>query len=265
MRNLIVAVMSALALSACATNTVSNTAKPVVAPLAQEAQGQPANSSLTYDMGTRVQPDYPGFDVIYGIQGSVVLMTLVMPSGQVVDIKVEKSAGYRELDRAAINAVRQWHFIPGRKNGVAVAGYARIPFNFSAKNLVVPRDWPANYIHARFVLDTHTTPYPSVDDALLAVSTSLHAPIAVSSNRKIQNFAIRDNQGMVREWWLFTDMDTEYAMALHYVFAGAPEAPEIRVSALCRGGTEFCDSRTSWLLTGPIYARNSQPSAASSP
>lgn len=265
MRNLIVAVVSALALSACATNTVSNTAKPVVAPMAQQVQAPPANSSLTYDMGARVQPIYPGFDAIYGIQGTAVLLVLVMPSGQVVDIKVEKSAGYRELDRAAIDAVRQWHFIPGRKNGVAVAGYARIPVNFSVNNWSVPKNWPANYVHPHSVLDTHTIPYASVDDALLAVATASGAPITVNPPRKVQSFIIRDDSGMVREWWSFTDMDTEYAMALRYVFSGTPEAPEIRVSALCRAGAEFCGNRTSWLLTGPIFARNSQPSAASSP
>ncbi|OOG49548.1 energy transducer TonB [Rhodanobacter sp. C01] len=265
MRNLIVAVMSALALSDCATNTVSNTAKPVVVSMTQQVQTQPTTRAITYDMSTRVQPVYPGFDTIYGIQGTVVVMVLVKSDGQVAHARVDKYAAYPELDDAAINAVRQWHFIPGRKNGLAVSGYARIPVNFSVDKWLVPKDWPANYIHARSVLDIHAIPYSSVDDALLAVSTALREPIGFSPSGKIQNFPIRDNQGIVREWWLFADMDSEYAMAVHYVFAGTTAAPEIRVSSLCRGGAGFCDSRTSWLLMGPVFARNSQPSDASSP
>lgn len=256
--------MCALAVSACATNIVSNTAKPVVAPMPQQVEAQPANSSLSYVTGPRAQPIYPGFDAIYGIQGTAVLMVLVTPDGQVTSVRVDKSAGDRQLDRAAINAARQWHFIAGRKNGVAVPGYARIPVNFSMEHYSLPNDWPTNYIHPRYVLDTQPMPYASVDDALLAVSTA-RVPMSIIPSRESQTFIILDNKGSVHEWWIFADMDTEYATAIRYVFAGTPAAPEIKVSALCRGGASFCDSRAPWLLRGPVFARASQSSAASSP
>jgi protein TonB len=267
MRNLTLAAVCALAVSACATNASNNRPQSMVAPIEQKEQALPASSGLNYDSPSRVQPIYPGFDSVYGIQGTVILMALVMPDGRVTSIRVEKSAGDRQLDRAAINAVRQWRFIAERKNGVAVEGYARIPVNFSVEVPSLPDNWPANYAHPRSVLDTDPIPYPSVDDALLAVSTAAGEPIAINTSSEAQTYIIRDSKGSVHEWWIFTDMDTAYATALRYVFtySGTPSTPEVKVSALCRSGVSFCDSRASWLLRGPVFARGAQPTAASTP
>ena len=48
---------------------------------------------------------------------------------------MEKSSGYRELDRAAIAAVKTWTFNPGVRNGVRYEGYALVPFDFNLNEL----------------------------------------------------------------------------------------------------------------------------------
>jgi hypothetical protein len=109
-------------------------------------------------------------------------------------------------------------------------------------------------------------PYASVDDALLSL-TAARGSMEIISGRKSQTFIVRDDKGAVHEWWIFMDMDTEYATALRYTFTGSgmPAAPEIKVSVLCRGGTAFCDSRAPWFVRGPVFARGLQPSAERSP
>ena len=91
--------------------------------------------------------------------------------------------------------------------------------------------------------------------------------MSIIPSRESQMFVIRDDKGAVHEWWIFTDMDTEYATALRYTFTytGMPAVPEIKVSALCRGGASFCDSKASWLLRGPLFATGLQSSAEKSP
>jgi protein TonB len=263
MRNLTLAAVCALAVSACATSTSNNRVPSSAAPAAQKVEASQADSDLRYDPAFQAKPIYPGFDAVYGVGGVAVVMALVKPDGRVAGIKVEESSGDRELDRAAINAVSQWHFFPTRRKGVAVAGYARIPINFDVPHTTAPEQWPASYIHAHYVLDAHPISYASVDDALLAVSTEAGTPMLVSTSREPVTFVIRNKDGTVREWWIFTDMDTEDATALRYVFisTGSPPAAEIAASALCRSGPMICNSRNQWLLKGPAFARGRQSGA----
>jgi protein TonB len=257
MRHMTLVAVCALAVSACATNSSNNQAQSSAAPAAQKVQASQADSDLRYDPAFQAKPIYPGFDTVYGVEGIAVVVALVKPDGRVAGIKVEESTGDRELDRAAINAVNQWRFFPERKNGVAVAGYARIPVSFDVQHSTAPQAWPASYVHAQYVLDTHPISYASVDEALLAVSTTAGTPVAINTSRESLTFIIRNKDGTAREWWIFTDMDTEDATALRYVFTstGSPPSAEIAVSALCRSGHAFCDSRNQWLLKGPVFAR----------
>ena len=62
-------------------------------------------------------------------------MILVGIDGTPKDIKVEKSSGYRELDRAALDAARRWRFNPEIRNGRKVEGYARVPVSFNLNSL----------------------------------------------------------------------------------------------------------------------------------
>ena len=39
-------------------------------------------------------------------------------------------SGSRDLDRAAVNAVRQWRFQPAQSNGQPVPGTIEVPFDF---------------------------------------------------------------------------------------------------------------------------------------
>lgn len=205
----------------------------------------------------RARPVYPGFDAIYGVGGMVHVLALVRADGSVGEARVEQSSGYPELDRSAIAAVWQWHFNPMLKNGVAADGYVRIPIAFYSlgqDQVRMPRDWPTSYSHPRYMLADDPLPYASVDDALQGVAARTHQ--AVGGNARIQGFAVRDGEGVVREWWYFTDLDSAEAMAMRFTFAGTPDMPEVRVSVLCRQAAQACDQRTAWLRLGPVFARS---------
>ena len=63
------------------------------------------------------------------LTGTTELMVLVSSDGRPVDIRVEKSSGYRALDAATIEATKRWRFEPAKRNGVPTEGYVRIPFS----------------------------------------------------------------------------------------------------------------------------------------
>ena len=63
----------------------------------------------------RVPPVYPPLAVSAQIEGVVILEATVGKNGRVEDVQVLRSVGV--LDRAAINAVRQWEYAPLLLNG----------------------------------------------------------------------------------------------------------------------------------------------------
>jgi TonB family protein len=62
-------------------------------------------------------------------QGTVVLWAIVGPDGRTHDIRVYRSLGMG-LDEKAIEAIRQWRFEPGRKDGIPVAVQVKVEVNF---------------------------------------------------------------------------------------------------------------------------------------
>ena len=65
---------------------------------------------------TRVNPDYPPLAVHAQVEGVVILEAVVDREGRVEDVQVIRSLPL--LDKAAIDAVRQWRYAPLLLNGV---------------------------------------------------------------------------------------------------------------------------------------------------
>lgn len=58
------------------------------------------------------KPEYPMTSRMRGEEGTVLLEMSVTAAGTVSSVRVLKSSGYPRLDRAALEAVRSWRFIP---------------------------------------------------------------------------------------------------------------------------------------------------------
>ncbi len=78
---------------------------------------------------SKVEPEYSLEARKAKFQGSVVLSVEVNASGQVTGAKVSKSLGLG-LDEKAIEAVKQWRFEPGMKDGKPVATQAQVQLDF---------------------------------------------------------------------------------------------------------------------------------------
>ena len=75
-------------------------------------------------------PRYPRIARKRGYQGTVVLEVLVAREGEVEDLKIYQSSGYKALDKAALSSVRHWIFTPGRRGDVVVDMWVRVPIAF---------------------------------------------------------------------------------------------------------------------------------------
>ncbi len=75
-------------------------------------------------------PYYPKSAKRRGIQGKVLLSVLVKKDGTAGDIQVSKSSGSNDLDEAALDAVKQWKFIPAKNKGSIVEAKVIVPVEF---------------------------------------------------------------------------------------------------------------------------------------
>jgi TonB family protein len=87
------------------------------------------NGVIRPELIYKVEPDYAEMARKAKLQGVVVLYVVVDPSGHTTNISVMKSLGLG-LDQKAVEAVLQWRFTPGTKEGVPVAVAATIEVNF---------------------------------------------------------------------------------------------------------------------------------------
>lgn len=76
-------------------------------------------------------PVYPEAELKACASGVVLLRVSINAQGKVLNVAVDKSSGNRHLDRAAVDAARQWHFNPGKAGGEAVGGDIIVPVDFS--------------------------------------------------------------------------------------------------------------------------------------
>lgn len=76
------------------------------------------------------KPTYPAISRRLGEQGKVVLRVFIDAEGSPQQIEIRQSSGYERLDQQALEAVRRWRFVPGKRNGVPEAMWNIVPINF---------------------------------------------------------------------------------------------------------------------------------------
>ena len=80
--------------------------------------------------GYQVKPRYPESARRAGAQGVTLLRVRVLENGKVGEVNVEKSAGFRDLDFAAAEAVKKWLFEPARRGKEPVSVWVMLPVKF---------------------------------------------------------------------------------------------------------------------------------------
>jgi protein TonB len=78
-------------------------------------------------------PTYPPAALRRGDSGSVVVRVDVDATGMPFNATIVQRSGSRDLDRAAVDAVRRWRFMPAQSNGQAVPGSIEVPVDFKSE------------------------------------------------------------------------------------------------------------------------------------
>lgn len=115
-------------------------APPIAAPVAPPAPAEPPPAppapprvelpSSDADYLQNPKPAYPPMSRRLGEQGKVVLRVLIGTDGTAQQAEIRQSSGYERLDQAALETVRRWRYVPGKRGGVPEAMWFNVPINF---------------------------------------------------------------------------------------------------------------------------------------
>jgi len=78
-------------------------------------------------------PVYPAISRRMGEWGTVLLRVYVSGGGHAEKVEIKASSGSQRLDGAAMEAVRQWQFVPAKQGDQAVAAWVLVPISFNLK------------------------------------------------------------------------------------------------------------------------------------
>ena len=76
------------------------------------------------------KPSYPAMSKRMGEQGKVVVHVLIGADGLPQKAEIKQSSGFERLDKAALNTVMSWKYVPGKRGGVPEAMWFNVPINF---------------------------------------------------------------------------------------------------------------------------------------
>lgn len=118
--------------SAQTASTQSSIVSESKAPTTSQAEAfTEANYRANYAHNPK--PEYPSVAKSRNWQGKVILRVQVSAEGLSNAVAVEHSSGHEMLDESAMEAVKNWRFIPARRGETPVASSVLVPIVFSLR------------------------------------------------------------------------------------------------------------------------------------
>ncbi len=74
--------------------------------------------------------DYPKSSLMNEEQGTTSMSFLIASDGSVVESKLEKTSGFKNLDKAAIKSLSACKFKPGTKDGSPVQTWTKVDYSW---------------------------------------------------------------------------------------------------------------------------------------
>ena len=111
---------------------------PITQPAVAQKPEEPEEITMTSQMLTAIylrnpKPGYPSLSRRLSEQGTVLLRVFVNAAGDATRVDLKESSGFPRLDKAALDAVEGWKFVPAKKGDHAVAAWVVVPIKFSLK------------------------------------------------------------------------------------------------------------------------------------
>lgn len=120
--------------AASSSSTTSSQSTSTSASASTSTQETFTEANYRANYAHNPKPEYPTIAKSRGWQGKVLLRVKVSAQGLSEAVAVEQSSGHEILDEAAMEAVKQWRFIPAKRGDTPVASSVIVPIVFSLRN-----------------------------------------------------------------------------------------------------------------------------------
>lgn len=98
-----------------------------IAVLAVTGAASAAEVPATFDP-SKCKAEYPKASLMNEEQGTVSMSFLVNADGSVADSKLEKTSGFKNLDKAAMKSISACKFKPGTKDGAPAQTWTKVDY-----------------------------------------------------------------------------------------------------------------------------------------
>lgn len=99
----------------------------VLAVLAVSGAAIGAEVPATFD-ASKCKADYPKASLMNEEQGTVSMSFLVNADGSVAESKLDKTSGFKNLDKAALKSIAGCKFKPGTKDGAPAQTWTKVDY-----------------------------------------------------------------------------------------------------------------------------------------
>jgi protein TonB len=113
------------------TVAVAPPTTPVAPPGPVDLSPTPPGADVQLVPRSMPKPVYPRAELARGVEGVVLVRVRVGREGVPMQIRLERSSGNANLDRAALDGAKKWRFEPALQAGEAVEVEATVPVRFS--------------------------------------------------------------------------------------------------------------------------------------
>ena len=104
---------------------------PPAPPAPAAAPAGPSRTAAVADFSTCAKPEYPKNSARNEEEGKSVIQFLIGVDGRMVDSKIQRSSGFRDLDRAAQAAIGKCRFKPAMNNGQPEQAWVSVEYVWS--------------------------------------------------------------------------------------------------------------------------------------
>ena len=108
-------------------SATTSTASTRPAPAAAAALVLPSSDA---DYLNNPPPAYPRMSRRMGEQGTVIVRVFISVDGRAEQAEIRIASGYPRLDEAALETVKRWRYVPGKRAGQPEAMWFNVPIRF---------------------------------------------------------------------------------------------------------------------------------------